>query len=301
MRKIFIRSVLMSILLIFIVGCSDDNSLASSDVSEKDKETITNEIKGELAKFYDYGEKMIVDSITAFFSPDSQSVRLLNGTYLSKEEFQALLSSEYTKRKSQKYEFEDFVIKVLSKNIVMSITKKQIFYEHTELGNTIRYTTENMLWKKVDGKWVIDIYDGLTSKLPDENLKKEIENSVSNFAAELNKTEIQKDSIFSQIKAFLNNNPKIIGTAIALQSPEKYCPYVYRENDTLKEVIFSENEFTNADWFKNPVQEKKNMWSNQYFDAPGCKNLIITFSVLIKKPNSEDIIGVVTGDLLVGQ
>jgi len=301
MRKIYNISVLMSIFLIFIVGCSDDNSVASSDFSEKDKEAISNEIKGELSKFYDFGEKMIVDSILSFFSSDSQSVRLLNGTYLSKEEFQALLSSEYSKRKSQKYEFETFVIKVLTKNIAMSITKKQIFYEHTDLGNTIRYTTENMLWKKVDGKWVIDIYDGLTSKLPDENLKKEIENPVSNFAAELNKSEIQKDSVFNQIKAFLKNNPKIIGTAIALQSPEKYCPYVYREADTLKDLIFSENDFTNADWFKNPIQEKKNMWSNQYFDAPGCKNLVITFSVPIKKPHSEDIIGVVTGVLLVGQ
>jgi len=287
--------------LIFIIGCSDDNSVANSDVSEKDKETVSKEIKAELAKFYDFGERMIIDSIVSFFSSDSQSVRLVNGTYLSKEEFQALLSSEYSKRKSQKYEFEDYVIKVLSKNIAMSITKKQIFYEHTELGNTIRYTTENMLWKKVDGKWVIDIYDGLTSKLPDENLKKEIENAVSNFAAKLNNSEIQKDSVFNQIKAFLKNNPKIIGTAIALQLPEKYCPYVYREADTLKGVIFSENDFANADWFKNPIQEKRSMWSNQYFDAPGCKNLVITFSVLIKKPNSEDIIGVVTGDLLVGQ
>lgn len=302
MRKVLVIAVLTFAFVLFFIKCSEKECCTDMNNSK-----VIEELKIDIDNFYKAAKELNVESIIAFFNSNPETIHIVNGNYFSNEDFKNLLETEYSKRENQQFVIEEPIFNIISNDAALVITKKANEFKLKDGITTIRYTVETMLWKKTNGKWKIDVYNGYISTFPDDKYKKSIENAVIKFAKELSSQEIKKDDCFNKINDFLNKNHFIFGSAIALNEvmvdgkTEKYCVYIYKDNNLLKEIVFSEADFTTAEWFATPMQMKNSFWTNVYFDKPGCKNTVITFSVPIFKPNTTEIIGIVTGDALIGQ
>jgi phosphoserine phosphatase RsbU/P len=95
------------------------------------------------------------------------------------------------------------------------------------------------------------------------------------------------DSIFEITKKVVENNPEILGCAIAFEPnyfKEKgkyFAPYSYRENGTIKSLQLgnAEYEYFIMDWYQIPVKTEKAYWTEPYYDTGGANALMTTYSV----------------------
>lgn len=150
---------LMFILLTILSLGSCSNSSGSDD--EVAKKKIIVEVTKELDKFYAIAKVFNVDSLMTFFNKSTETVQIVNGKSFSLDEFRMLLQNEYSLRKSQKFIFESPVIEVISEDAVLVITKKRNEFELKTGGNVAKNTTETFLWRKINGKWLVDLYYGI--------------------------------------------------------------------------------------------------------------------------------------------
>lgn len=128
------------------------------------------------------------------------------------------------------------------------------------------------------------------------NYKWIIENSVLN-----------SDSIFNITRRIVENNPQIIGSAIAFEPnffKEKghyFAPYSYRKNDTIHTFQLGnpEYEYFYMDWYQIPMTMQVPYWTEPYFDEGGGNALITTYSVPFFRDidGTRKAAGVITMDL----
>ena len=80
-----------------------------------------------------------------------------------------------------------------------------------------------------------------------------------------------------------------------------YCQYYYAKDGRIleKQLIPPSYRYTESDWFKKPIELKRNMWSEPYFDKGGGGVWMSTYSALIKD-GSGKIIGIATADISIG-
>ncbi len=105
------------------------------------------------------------------------------------------------------------------------------------------------------------------------------------------------------IKSNIAQSRIIFGSAVAYERdyfPKKklFGPYVYRNNENFSQIdIAAVNDYTEPkwDWYNDPKQQLKGVWSEPYFDEGLGNILMITYSSpIIKK---DLFVGVVTVDL----
>ena len=97
----------------------------------------------------------------------------------------------------------------------------------------------------------------------------------------------------------------IYGMALAFiprffKDKKYYCQYYYAKDGRIleKQLIPPSYIYPESDWFKKPIELKRNMWSEPYFDKGGGGVWMSTYSALIKD-GSGKIIGIATADISI--
>ena len=131
------------------------------------------------------------------------------------------------------------------------------------------------------------------------------EKILNNYKWLLEHRELKRDSILGLTRLIVQNNPEILGCAIAFEPnffPEMgryFSPYTYRNKDSL--ISFNlgsiDYEYFVMDWYQIPTTIGKPYWTEPYFDSGGSEKLITTYSAPFYHRGGEKLIGTITLDL----
>lgn len=118
---------------------------------------------------------------------------------------------------------------------------------------------------------------------------------------------LNSDSIFSITRRIVENNPEILGSAIAFEPDffkEKghyFSPYSFREKGTIKTIQLGnpDYEYFVMDWYQIPMKLEKPYWTEPYYDVGGGNVLMTTYSVPFFRivDGKRKAVGIITMDL----
>lgn len=120
-----------------------------------------------------------------------------------------------------------------------------------------------------------------------ENVLNAVEVGVNNMDWVINKNKENPDSMYNITRQLLENNPAIVGSAIAFEPgyyKEKgnlFSPYSFRVNsDSIKTIQLGteDYEYHYMDWYQIPKLLGRSYWSEPYFDEGGGEMIMSTFS-----------------------
>jgi len=131
-----------------------------------------------------------------------------------------------------------------------------------------------------------------------------VETEVGVMASQASQNLNNEKVLFEMTRSLLNNDPGIVGSAIALRSNyipghHFYSPYSYK--DALGNIhdswLGSETyDYFYMDWYQIPSLLGKPCWSEPYYDDGGGKWLMSTYSFPLKDENGE-VFAIVTADV----
>ncbi len=113
-----------------------------------------------------------------------------------------------------------------------------------------------------------------------------------------------RQRLFDLMKTVVERNIEIYGTAVAFEpfawddKTRRFSPYVYRKDTGLASTLIEYDYFA-WDWYKLPVEQKKPLWVEPYFDK-GAGNIIMsTYSMpFYRTVGGKTVLsGVVTVDI----
>lgn len=111
-----------------------------------------------------------------------------------------------------------------------------------------------------------------------------------------------KKNIEDIIRNTLQKNPEIYGSTLSLLPKETplglYAPYYYRNNSggfIYRSLISPSYDYINQNWFTEPINQKRGVWSEPYFDKGGGDILMVTYSVPVIREGK--VTGVATVDV----
>lgn len=99
----------------------------------------------------------------------------------------------------------------------------------------------------------------------------------------------------------LQQSPEIFGTAVAMHTGRghlgRFAAYCYRKNDipTIRHLNSPGYDYTTKDWYRSVMADGRAHWSRPYFDEGGGDELMITYSVPLRR--GGEVVGVVTVDV----
>jgi len=132
-----------------------------------------------------------------------------------------------------------------------------------------------------------------------------IEIALDNFVAMLTATPPTKADLSDRVKTYIEAQPTaFFGSTVTLLDSNglaEYSPYWYRENGgfAMKDLSDSTYHIDDQDWLRKPIDEKKAVWTEPYFDAGGGEIWMRTRSVPVMV--NGKIIAVATTDLAVDE
>jgi sigma-B regulation protein RsbU (phosphoserine phosphatase) len=135
-----------------------------------------------------------------------------------------------------------------------------------------------------------------------EEILRSVEEGTRLLASTLEHTTISPAELEQVIRAFVEGNPKLYGSAAAV-SPERqaYAPYFYRQGKETKRVDLAANSYRywEKDWYVAAASSGQPRWSEPYFDEGGGDALMVTYSVPVFRSEGGErrLLGVVTADL----
>jgi sigma-B regulation protein RsbU (phosphoserine phosphatase) len=119
------------------------------------------------------------------------------------------------------------------------------------------------------------------------------------------------DSLWGITKNMLQNNPQIMGCAIALapnyysNRDQYFAPYAFRQADSIvsKQLGNQDYNYCSKEWYTVPTNSKQAHWSEPYFDAGGGNAMMTTYSVPIYATTNKGktVVGVLSIDLALEQ
>jgi sigma-B regulation protein RsbU (phosphoserine phosphatase) len=119
--------------------------------------------------------------------------------------------------------------------------------------------------------------------------------------------ELHSDSVYGITRRIVENNPEVLGSAIAFEpryfreQGYYFSPYSYRENDSIKTIQLGNRdyEYFIMDWYQIPMMTGTPYWTEPYFDTGGGNALMTTYSVpFFRLVNGErKAAGIITIDL----
>ena len=121
------------------------------------------------------------------------------------------------------------------------------------------------------------------------------------------KVPVDTKSAFALLTRHLGEHPYIYGAAFAFAPVKKNsklvksAPYLYRSGGRLIEKnLMDAYDYTAQDWYVLPVNARKPVWSEPYYDEGGGDAWMITYSVPIySREKQPRLMGVLTSDLLI--
>lgn len=105
------------------------------------------------------------------------------------------------------------------------------------------------------------------------------------------------------VRGLLDQNPTILGMAIAMESPDAQnsARYWYRRTDgsvVYRDIVAADPLFTAMEWYAGPIASGRPIWTEPYFDVAGAETNMVTFGLpVFGSGNGGKPIGVVTADL----
>jgi sigma-B regulation protein RsbU (phosphoserine phosphatase) len=133
-----------------------------------------------------------------------------------------------------------------------------------------------------------------------------VEVAVRNHMSNIQENQNNPDALYRITQRMLEDNPSIVGSAIAFRPnyfPEQgvwFSPYSYREADTIcsKQLGSPDYDYHKMDWYQTTVSLKHDYWSEPYFDKGGGEMPMTTYSCPVLNEAGE-VIAVVTADILL--
>ena len=133
-----------------------------------------------------------------------------------------------------------------------------------------------------------------------------VEIAVRNHLQDIKENLHNPDELYSITHRMLEDNPAIVGSAIAFKPnyfPEQgvwFSPYSYRENDTIKtkQLGSAEYDYRTMDWYQTTELFQHDYWSEPYYDSGGGEMLMTTYSYPVTDEEGN-FIAVVTADILL--
>ena len=113
----------------------------------------------------------------------------------------------------------------------------------------------------------------------------------------------QPDSLESVIRHIVSDTPVIVGSSIAFvpgynPSDSLYAPYVFESGDSLilRSLATQEYDYPAQEWFREPLANGFEHWSEPYFDEGGGDILMTTYSIPIQDKGGNTA-AVITADV----
>ena len=132
-----------------------------------------------------------------------------------------------------------------------------------------------------------------------------VEVAVANTIPEVEHSLSDPDKIYDVVRRLLELNPHIIGSAVAFEpyyypsKGEQFSPYAYRAIDDsvlTKQLGNNDYEYHKMDWYLIPKLQKKNCWSEPYFDYGGGEQMMTTYSYPLYDASGK-MYAVITADV----
>lgn len=131
-----------------------------------------------------------------------------------------------------------------------------------------------------------------------------VEVAVRNHLDDIRDNLNSPEELYRITRRMLENNPTIVGSAIAFRPnyfPEQgvwFSPYSYREADNIKskQLGSAQYDYRTMDWFQTTVSLKHEYWSEPYFDEGGGEMLMTTYCYPLTDDDGN-VIAVVTADI----
>lgn len=172
------------------------------------------------------------------------------------------------------------------------------------LGYYQQYQTRRIVLEQVTGKSAA-IATSITEEL--QGLLRSVEASLTLTAARLEEatpSPVMVDQILTQL---INTNSRIYGSTVAYASSETpdgnphFAPYLHRHDGGLAKTDLAAPDYAywQQDWFTRPMQAKRALWTEPYFDAGGGNINMVTYSMPFHRKTDPAGIptGVVTADI----
>ena len=114
-----------------------------------------------------------------------------------------------------------------------------------------------------------------------------VEVAVANNVPEVEYSLSRPDEMYDVVRNLLELNPYIIGSAVAFEpyyypsKGEQFAPYAYRDVDSTvltKQLGTDDYRYHAMDWYRIPKLQKRNCWSEPYFDYGGGEVMMTTYS-----------------------
>ena len=112
------------------------------------------------------------------------------------------------------------------------------------------------------------------------------------------------DSLWTVSQRLVNENPVIVGSAVALKENyyrgkgKYFSPYSYKNGDEIlsKQLGNEKYDYFSMEWYVKPIETQGGYWSEPYFDEGGGNMLMTTYSLPITDAKGR-VVGVVTADI----
>lgn len=183
---------------------------------------------------------------------------------------------------------------VLTFCVLLFIISQSVFYIFSK--NQI----EEMTLKNAEAVAKITVHETEQVLMP-------ITKIANNYKWIIENSNLKSDSIFKITRKILENNPEIIGTAIAFEPDffkeqgHFFSPYSYRENGNIKTIQLGNPNYDYfvMDWYQIPMELQKPYWTEPYFDTGGGNALMTTYSVPFYRDvnGKRTVVGIITMDL----
>jgi len=289
-----------------IVLCSSvlmTNCKNTGGFGEAQKSAVADTINQLMAKVTHYAEEAKVDSMFQWLSDDSASVFMTGGMAYSSREVNSLFGNEYKKIKSQQMEPLSRRVIVFSPDAAAWIGILKTKSISSEENVTEMFLVETWLWQRKPAGWEVVHYHESWMMLPDACKRATVEYALSDLAKELRGKAVKPADMPAILTGFLKQNPLIYGSTLAFApvgtggSAHFAAPYIYRQGTEYKQVdLPGSYDYTQSEWYAEPVIQKKPTWSNPYYDNGGGGVVMVTYSIPLYDVQNN-LIGVLTSDI----
>ena len=147
------------------------------------------------------------------------------------------------------------------------------------------------------------------------NVKSEVESALRNIYNAVAMSIDNPKGYYSIAAGLVKNNPHIVGAGIAFRPDyykskgleSLYAPYVYdrqpdvaaKKKKTTNPILTAELlpfDYTTREWFMNPMEDGKSLWTQPYVDEGGTHIIMCTYCMAVKD-RSGQIVGVFFADV----
>jgi len=300
MKKYISQEVhLIIVIMLILSSCKYD----TSKNAEKEKLATIDTINTLMGRITTFANNLRLDSIAPFLSEDSAAVFISGGMHYSKKGFISAMQNVYNSLKVQNLHIIHSQVTVTTPGNAIWISWMKDTYIMKEDKPGEQFLCETWVWQREAAGWKVIHFHESIMDLPGAEKRSLVENALGKLAAELSDRNLVPSDMPEILRNYLKNFSFIYGAALAFAPDEAgsqkhvAAPYVYRAGIEFKQVDLPvAYDYTQSDWYSEPVKTKSPYWCNPYYDDGGGGIVMVTYSIPLYS-KSGTLIGVLTSDL----